>query len=200
MATEHLVAFNLALLVAVASPGPALLVALQTTLSAGRKAGMAVGYGLGLMAALWTLMALFGLAAIFNLFPFAYAAAKIAGALYLIYIAVRMWAGAKEPISPQAKPAQRGFRDGVLINLLNPKPVLFATAVLVVIFPPQMSSLEKVAVALNHFMVEVIFYQLLTRGMSTPAVRESYLRAKAYLDRTASVVLGALGVRLLLSR
>ena len=39
------------------------------------------------MAALWTLMALFGLAAIFSIIPWAYAAAKIAGALYLIYLA-----------------------------------------------------------------------------------------------------------------
>ena len=45
MAAEHLVAFNLALLVAIASPGPALLVALQTTLSAGRNAGMGSATG-----------------------------------------------------------------------------------------------------------------------------------------------------------
>ena len=124
-------------------------------------------------------MAPFGLAAIFSQLPWAYTTARIAGALYLIYIAIRMWAGAQQPIGPQAKPAHFAFRDGVLINLLNPKPALFATAVLVAIFPPQMSGVEKTAVALNHFMIEVIFYQLLTRGMSTPAVRDGYLRAKA---------------------
>ena len=54
MALTHLVAFNIALLAAIASPGPALLMALKTTLGAGRSAGIAVGAGLRLVAALWT--------------------------------------------------------------------------------------------------------------------------------------------------
>jgi len=78
---EHVLAFNAALLVAILSPGPALLVAMQATLSAGRRAGMATGAGLGLMAATWTLFALLGLEAVFQYFPWAYGAAKTAGAL-----------------------------------------------------------------------------------------------------------------------
>ena len=72
MTIEHLIAFNLALLAAIASPRPALLMAVRTALSAGRRAGIAMGCGLGLMAAAWTLMALLGLEAIFRLFPWAY--------------------------------------------------------------------------------------------------------------------------------
>ena len=200
MTIEHLIAFNLALIVAIASPGPALLVAIQTSLSAGRAAGVAVGCGLGLMASLWTLMALLGLDAVFTIFPWAYAVAKIAGALYLIYVAWKMWFSANDPISSDTKPAQHAFRDGFLINVLNPKSVLFAAAVLVVIFPPQMTHLETAAVVLNHLVVEVIFYTLLAFGMTTKTVRDAYLRAKVYIDRSASVVLGALGIRLLFNR
>ena len=57
----QLLAFDIALLVAIASPGPALLMAIRTTLSGGRTAGIAVGAGLGLMAASWTLTALLAL-------------------------------------------------------------------------------------------------------------------------------------------
>ena len=60
MTFGQLLAFNIALLVAIASPGPALPMAIRTTLSGGRRAGVAVGAGLGLMAATWTLMALLG--------------------------------------------------------------------------------------------------------------------------------------------
>jgi threonine/homoserine/homoserine lactone efflux protein len=87
MSTEHLVAFNIALMVALASPGPALLMAMQATLRPGRAAGIATGCGLGLMAAIWTLVALLGLEMVFRVFPWAYAVVKIIGALYLLHIA-----------------------------------------------------------------------------------------------------------------
>lgn len=200
MTLEHIFAFNLALLVAIASPGPALLIAIQTTLSAGRKAGIAMGCGLACMASAWTLMALLGLEAVFLLAPWAYATAKIAGALYLIYVAWGMWRGARNKISSITKPAGHSFRQGLIINALNPKSVLFAAAVLVVIFPSGMNWIENSIVVVNHLFVEIVAYTAIAFGMSTPAVRNGYLNAKVYLDRTASVVLGALGLRLLADR
>ncbi len=200
MTVEHLIAFNLALLAAIASPGPALLVAMQTTLSAGRRAGVAIGLGLGLMASVWTLMALLGLDAIFKLVPWAYFVAKTAGALYLIHIAWQMWIGAGKSVEPRHQPSDRAFRQGILINVLNPKSVLFAAAVLVVIFPKNMTLIENAIVAINHFAVEAVFYTALAVALSTPSFRDKYLKAKAYIDRIAAVVLGLLGIRLLISR
>jgi len=200
MTIEHVIAFNLALLAAIASPGPALLVAIRTTLSAGRMAGVAIGCGLGVMAAMWTLMALLGLEGVFRLFPWVYTAAKIAGALYLIYIAWNTWTGARSANNGKARPTGHAFRAGFLINLLNPKSVLFAAAVLIVIFPAGMAPIDKGFVVLNHLGLELIFYTGLAIVMSTEAVSRRYLRAKLYLDRFAAVVLGALGFRLLFSQ
>ncbi|MEM7724509.1 MAG: LysE family transporter, partial [Pseudomonadota bacterium] len=72
MDLAHLIAFNLALLAAIASPGPSLLFLIRTTLAEGRAAGLAAAIGLGVMAALWTGAALLGLDALFSLFPWAY--------------------------------------------------------------------------------------------------------------------------------
>ena len=69
MQPEHVIAFNITLLAAMASPGPALVVAIRTVLSAGGRAGIAIGCGLGIAAAGWTLAALVGLDAVFRLFP-----------------------------------------------------------------------------------------------------------------------------------
>lgn len=200
MSIEYFLAFNIALLAALMSPGPALLVAIRTTLSEGRSAGIAVGCGLGSMAGIWTLAALLGLEGIFRFVPWAYSMAKLAGGLYLIYIAWNTWRGAKNPVADSAKPRMRALRDGMLVNLSNPKSVLFAAAVLIVIFPPGMTMLEKGVVVLNHFLVEVSFYSLLAVAMSIGAVSRTYLGAKVFLDRFAAVVLGALGLRLLLQR
>ena len=200
MTLAQLLAFNVAPLVAMFTPGPAFLVAVQTNLSAGRRAGIAVGCGLGLMAATWTLMALAGFAALFELFPAAYAGARIAGALYLLYIATRMWRGASAPVDRLPEPARRAFRQGLFINLFNPKSVLFAAAVLIAIFPEGLGAVNSVVIAVNHLLIELSFYTVLALVLNTEAVAGRYLRAKTWIDRGAAAVLGALGLRILLSR
>ena len=177
-----------------------MLMATQTSLSAGRTAGIAVGAGLGLMAAIWTMMALLGFGVVFELFPFLYVGAKVAGAAYLLYIAYRMWRSAGIPARAVIKPTGRAFRQGFLVNLFNPKSVLFAAAVLVTVFPAGIGLADSIVIVANHFLVEIAFYTALAFGMSTQAVAKRYMRAKIYIDRVGAAVLGALGVRILLSR
>ncbi|SFE03137.1 LysE family transporter [Roseivivax sediminis] len=136
----HLLAFNLTLLAAMASPGPALLLALRTSLVAGPRAGITTGLGLGAMAAAWTAAALLGLQAIFALVPWAYLTLKIAGALYLLWLALAMWRDARAPLSEKGRVAAAPFRTGLLVNLANPKSVLFAASVLLVIFPADLAA------------------------------------------------------------
>lgn len=201
MTPESLVAFNLVLLAAIASPGPSLLFLVRTTLANGRRTGMITGAGLATMAALWTGMALLGLNGIFALFPWAYLVLKSAGAAYLLWIAVQTWRHARAPIGSAPPPSARNaFVSGLLVNLANPKSVLFAGAVLVVIFPPALGAGEKAIIFLNHLAVELIVQPALALLLSTAAIRARYLRAKPLLDRIAAAVLGALGIRLLLDR
>lgn len=203
MSAAHLIAFNLTLLAAFLSPGPAMLYALRATLAGGLWAGIATGAGLGLMAAGWTLAALLGLGAVFVLVPWAYGALKLAGAAYLIWLAVGLWRSTSGPApdaaaQPTRRALARGFAGGVLINLANPKSVLFAGAVLVVIFPAGLSPAQTALIVTNHFVLEVAGYAVLAIALSRPAVRARWLRARLWLDRGAALVMGALGVRLLL--
>ncbi len=201
MELTHVLAFNLTLLAAIASPGPSLLFLTKTTLSDGRLAGVSAALGLGLMAALWTGAALLGLDALFAVFPWAYTLVKGVGALYLIWIAVQTWRHAKDPLAENApKAGRRAFRQGLLVNLANPKSVLFAGAVLVVIFPADMTAGEKVFIFANHLAVEWIVQPALAVLLSTTAVRRRYLNMKTILDRIAASVLGVLGLRLLIDR
>lgn len=200
MTIAQVIAFNLTLLAAMAAPGPALLYALRQSVAGGFAAGAATGLGLGLVAALWTGAALLGLNAVFALVPRAYLALKTAGAIYLLWIAIQLWRTAHEPVSDSAHPGARAFFGGVLVNLANPKAVLFAGAVLVVIFPPDLNLGAKVLIVANHFVVEVLVYTLFAACLSSAPARAGYLRLKPIIDRTAAVILGALGLRLLFGR
>lgn len=200
MGWAHLLAFNAALLAAMAVPGPALLFALRQSVAGGLRTGIATGAGLGLVAALWTGTALLGLGAVFALVPWAYLALKLVGALYLLWIAVTLWRDARKPVADTAHPGARAFLGGALVNLANPKSVLFAASVLVVIFPQDMTLADKALIVLDHFVIELSVYSGFAALLSSPPARAGYLRLKPVIDRIAAVILGALGLRLLLDR
>ena len=200
MTFEHILAFNAVLIVSILSPGAAFLMAVRSAISNGRRAGIATSLGLGVMASLWTLAPLLGMDALFALFPWAFAALKIGGAAYLIYLAVKTWRGANMPLNDAPKAQGRAFVDGFLVNLSNPKSVLFAAAVLVVIFPPNLTTSEIAFVTLNHLALEILFYTGCAVILTAPTARAQFLRAKPVIDRTAALLLGGLGLKLLLQR
>ncbi len=200
MTIEHILAFNAVLIVSILSPGAAFLMAVRSSVANGRRAGIATGLGLSLMASLWTLAALLGMDAVFALFPWAYAALKIGGAAYLIYLAIKTWRSATAPLGHAPKAQGRAFIDGFLVNLGNPKSVLFAAAVLVVIFPPTLTGAQIAFVTLNHLVLEIIFYTTCAVILTAPVARARYLRIKPVIDRTAALLLGGLGLKLLLQR
>ena len=200
MTLESLIAFNLVLAVAIASPGAALLYFVKTCMQAGKTAGMMTGLGLGLAASLWTLAALLGLESLFTLFPWAYAALKTAGALYLLFIAVQTWRNARAPLGDSPTPKGKAFLSGLLVNAGNPKSMLFAAAVIVVVFPQGLDGPEIALIVANHLVLEIAFYSVCAVALSSAPARQGYLGAKPLLDRIAAGVLGALGLRLLLER
>ena len=196
----ELVAFNTVLLAALLSPGAAMLFITKATVTGGRAAGIATGLGLGTAAAMWTLAALLGLEAVFTLFPWTYTALKIGGALYLIWLAIQTWRHARDPVDDTSRPTGHAFLSGLLINAGNPKSMLFAAAVIVVVFPQGLAIREIAVIVANNFVLEVCFYGLIAIFLSSAPARRSYLSAKPVLDRIAATLLGALGLRLLTER
>lgn len=200
MTWDALLAFNTILIVALASPGAAMLFAMKTAVTSGRRAGIFTGLGLGCAATCWTGAAFLGLEAVFTLFPWAYTALKIGGALYLLYLAVTMWRSAHDTLGQAPKGQGRAFLDGLLVNFGNPKSMLFAAAVIVVIFPQDLTSTDIAFVMLNHLTLEVIFYAGFAVLLSSPPARAGYLRLKPLFDRIASLLLGGFGLKLLLGK
>ncbi|WP_263761458.1 LysE family translocator [Lentibacter sp. XHP0401] len=194
MEPGHLIAFNLAILAALASPGPAFLLMLRSAMSEGRQGALRTGLGLATAATLWTILALTGLTAFFAAAPAAYFAIKTTGALYLVWLAITTWRKAGAPPA-MAKGALRGFSLGILGNLSNPKAVLFIAAIFATIMPQDLDLNAKLIVVGNHFLLEIAFYSLLAYGLGSRRIINAYQRAKRVLDRTAAVLLGALAAR-----
>ncbi|MFP7570611.1 LysE family translocator [Marivita sp. S2033] len=196
MTTAALLAFNVAILGALVSPGPAFVAMLRATLGNGQRDGLMCGLGLACGALVWSLLAVLGLTAIFAVAPWAYLALKIAGGLYLAWFAYRLWSGADTPANADAPKGLSGFRLGFVTNLANPKAVVFIAAIFTAVFPTMPKGSDAVLVLANHLALEAAFYILLSIGLAMPAVRALYSRCKSIVDRAAAVLLGGMALRI----
>lgn len=129
-----LAAFALVALGIACSPGPNMIYLLSRSIAQGRMAGVMSLGGVTLAFVIYMLAAACGLTALFLAVPFAYAAVKIAGASYLLWLAWNaIKPGARSALTPRALPAdppRRLFTMGFLTSLLNPKIAILYVSLL----------------------------------------------------------------------
>lgn len=132
--------FLFAALALLLTPGPAVLYIVATALRQGRLAGFVSGLGLSVGGLTHVLLAWLGVSALLLARPGALRGVQIAGAAYLIVLGIRaLRAGEAAPdAAPTIRPLFEVFRDGVIVNLLNPKSAIFLVA-----FLPQFVDPEK---------------------------------------------------------
>ena len=122
-------AYVLACLMLAATPGADMALFLSRTLAGGRAQGFAAQAGASVGLIVHTFAAALGLSALLAASAQAYEAVKIAGALYLLWLAfraIRHGSALKLKAGAPARGGLRGaFTNGLLINLTNPKIVLF---------------------------------------------------------------------------
>jgi len=88
-----------AMLVGAMSPGPSFVVVSRIAISRSRLDGLAAAVGMGVGGITFSVLALAGLTALLTQFAWLYIVLKVAGGAYLVYIAYRIWRGAKEPLT-----------------------------------------------------------------------------------------------------
>lgn len=139
---ELLLAFAAATAVFAYMPGPALLYTAAQTLARGRRAGFMAALGIHLGCYGHVFAAAFGLSAVFRHVPELYAAVKIVGALYLVWLGIGMMRRKEPEAAPGAvapKSAGRAFVESIVVELLNPKVAIFFIAFLPQFVDPQAS-------------------------------------------------------------
>jgi threonine/homoserine/homoserine lactone efflux protein len=200
-----LVGLMLVHLLAVASPGPSTVLMIQTAAVAGRRHGLWVAVAMMSGSLVWATAALFGLQALFARFEWLYFAFRIGGAIYLIYLAILLWRHAREPLPDVAAGGAarlsgwQGFVRALLLQLSNPKIMVFFGSIFLSVLPHDMPSwMNGTVLALVAFN-EFTWFAILALVFSGGAARAFYRRAKFWLDRFMGGALALLGLRLALS-
>ncbi len=136
--------FAAVLAVAAATPGPAVVALIARTLARGRNGAVVFIAALALGDVLWLAAATMGLAALATALGSLFFLVRLAGAAYLVVLAVRLWhAPAAAPDAaplPEPKGALGLFGAGLALSMGNPKTMAFYLALL-----PAMMDLESLS-------------------------------------------------------
>jgi threonine/homoserine/homoserine lactone efflux protein len=147
--------FTVAALALLVVPGPAVLYIVARSVEQGRLAGFVSDLGIHSATLVHVLAAALGLSALLASSALAFAVVKYAGAAYLIWIGLKKIFGRVESGEQETLSNRYGywqlFRDGFVVNLLNPKTALFFLA-----FLPQF-----VEVSRGHVASQIVFLGLL---------------------------------------
>lgn len=158
METETFFYFLAASILLTIAPGPDILYLLTKSLASGAKSGIILAAGLVSGIVFHTFLVMVGVAAIIQNSPLAMAALKIFGAAYLLFLAYKSFQAAKRggQISMKKSDKENSFKAiykrGVLMNVLNPKVLLFFLA-----FLPQFVNLSDDSASAQIILLGVTF-------------------------------------------
>lgn len=192
-------AFAAATIALLLIPGPAVIYILNRSVSDGREVGLASVAGLEVGDAIQVLFAALGLSAVLATSAAAFNVVKWAGAAYLVYLGIRTLSRRPADIDTgqSGVTPSSAFRQGIVVNALNPKTALFFLS----IFPQFIDPADGRAIT-QSMVLGAVFLLLATLFNGTYSLIASSLRGVLVRGRSlpfvrryvAGVVFVALGV------
>ena len=188
------------------SPGPDLIYILSRTITQGKKIGFASSLGVCSGALFHVVAAALGLSAILATSAMAFTVVKYVGAAYLIYLGYKALRSAGESFDTESSGEKNvsfrdAFKQGVLIDVLNPKVAVFFMAFLPQFVRPNEGSVTVQLIVLGFLVIlvglAIEFLFVLLADKATRFLRNSR-RFCAWLDKVLGAVFVGLGVRLAL--
>ena len=191
----------------VLTPGPNMLYLTSRSLSQGRRAGLISLAGTGLGFLVYLTAAVLGISAVFAAVPEAYVTLKVAGALYLLYLAWGVLRPGAPPVFAARElprdPAPRLVAMGFLTNLLNPKIAILYVSLLPQFIDPGRGDVALQSLVLGSIQISIA---LTVNGLFVVAAgslagvlarRPAVARVQRWLTGSC---LGLFGVKLLTDR
>jgi threonine/homoserine/homoserine lactone efflux protein len=154
-------------------PGPAVAYIVTQSIDQGRRAGLVSAFGVASGGLVHVAAATVGLSALIASSATAFTVVKLVGAAYLILVGIRrILAGDTEETEPRAlrAPLSRIYRQGVIVNVLNPKTALFFLAFLPQFVDPDRGAVWPQVAVLGVIFVSVAVLSDVTYALVSDAI------------------------------
>ncbi|GAA2835306.1 LysE family translocator [Crossiella cryophila] len=209
MSGELLLAYCLAAVVLVVTPGLDTMLILRSVVLGGRRTGLATGLGITLGCLVWGAASIAGITALLRASEFGYNALRLAGAGYLVWLGGsalwRSWRDRGKPTEAADLPelpalgGWRALRSGLLTNLLNPKVGVFYLSLLPQFLPAAGPTTGWASLLVLIHVGLGFLWQFVLVGLAGSARRWlTRRRVRTWLDRLTATILLGLGLRLAL--
>ena len=132
MELQFFLAFVVATSIMIALPGPSVILTVAHSISFGWRPAIATVAGETMGIAVQLLVAAIGLASLLNAVAGAFEWIRWAGAAYLVYLGIKQWRSANEPLEFNTPEVSKKnlFIQGLVITIPNPKSLVFIAAFL----------------------------------------------------------------------
>lgn len=189
------------------APGPDLIYILSHSIAGGRRIGLASSLGVCSGALVHVFASALGLSAILATSALAFSLVKYVGAAYLLYLGIQALRHAGSGFDSALRghaplTAWAAYRQGVLVDLLNPKVAIFFMAFLPQFVRPEHGSVPMQLLGLGVLVIAVAMLVEALLVLLAARATELIRRKRAislWLDRTLGSILLALGLRLAFS-
>ncbi|WP_286897010.1 LysE family translocator [Achromobacter sp. UBA2119] len=193
-------------LLACASPGPDFVAVTSHALHS-RRSGVFVGLGIACAVTAWATLAILGFGLLIKEMFWLYELIRIAGAVYLTYLGIRMllaaWRQAPTDglvIKTATATACHSWKRGLLVGMTNPKTATFFATLFVTLLPVGAPVWFYVTVVGLVGTITALWLSLLAAFFSVGCVRSVYARIQRPIDALMGAALVGLGVRMATSR
>jgi threonine/homoserine/homoserine lactone efflux protein len=205
---QALLSFTFAAGLLTITPGLDTALVLRAAAVEGRKQAMLAGIGICAGCLLWGVAASFGLSALLAVSGVAYNALRIAGAIYLGYLGIRLVVrafaftssnSAIEPVPEQDKGRDGSvwLKRGLLTNLLNPKVGVFYLSFLPQFMPAGIQVWSfSILLASIHATEGILWFSLLVNATELLSGWLKQRRVVVALDSATGAILIAFGLKL----
>ncbi len=188
----------LTFVITAATPGPSTLAIMATSLAHGRRAGLLFALGVCAGSVFWGMVAALGLGTLLANVAWALGALKIAGGLYLLWLAWKAARSAMGPDRPAVPPAQgQLMRAGAALHLTNPKAVLGWSAVIAIGLPPGAGAGYITVLLVGCAALALAVNLGYAFAFSAAPLAAAYRRARRAIDATVAGLFAVTGIGLL---
>ncbi|WP_305989640.1 LysE family translocator [Roseibium sp. MMSF_3544] len=167
------------------SIGPNILAIIGTSMERGRTSGVRLALGVGIGSGIWATLTVAGLTALIAAYAQAITALKIAGALYLLWLAYRAFRSAATPsgqVAAKAATGNRLFLQGLAIQMTNPKAALHWIAIVGVGLGPNAPLWVGLTLIASCTLMSLCGHLAYAITFSTQPVVEFYRRSRRWIE------------------
>ena len=196
MTIESGLSFLFAIFIFGITPGPGVFAILARALVSGATSCFFLALGMVASDIVYLILACYGLAALAENWSEAFMVVRIVGAIYLVYLGVKMWLTSRQQISAEVEVSEKtemSFLQGFIISASNPKVILFYIAFLPTFM--DLTVLTRVDLVLAAFLTLIglmVGLMMIAFGASSARRYVRSERGQKILNRTSgSVMIGA---------